>query len=133
MKGLAILTTFAFVFAVASPALAQETVEVKPAPVEKKVVPVLAGKIAPFTGLLVPEARFKELLKAELAVFELRGKLDIREREAHNIEELYRKRLEEATAPPPWYESGGFNRWLGFGIGAGLTILALYAGSQVQR
>lgn len=135
MKALATGIVFVFAASFASPALADETAEA-PKTVEAnsgKVVVVLEGKPAPFSGILVPEERFKAFLKAELAVEELRGKLDIRTREMHNIEQVYRARLEEATKPPPWYESPGFNRWLGIGIGVAITVGAIYAGSQVTR
>jgi hypothetical protein len=81
------------------------------------VTPVSKGALAPFTGLLVPEARLFVLLSIEIEVRELRARLRAAERAGELIERAYMLRLEQATAPLPWYESTSFNRWLGFGLG----------------
>ncbi len=89
------------------------------------VVLVKKEALAPFTGLLVPEARFTELLSAELKVQELQGKLSIQEKTAQALEAMYLGKLKQATSPVAWHEKPGFNRWLGFGLGlvcAGLAV-----------
>lgn len=100
-------------------------------PGEGDVVPLAKGAPAPFLGLLVPEGRFVELLEAENEVRELRAKLAAKERTAELVEQAYLRRLEQATAPPPWYESPTFNRWLGFGLGLAAAGLAVWGSVEL--
>jgi len=97
------------------------------------VTPMLSGEIAPHSGLLVDEVRFATLLSSEIEVENLTGKLSIQTRLTDNMERLYLKRLEEAVREIPWYEAPSFNRWLGFGIGVTVSVLAVYGGSKLMK
>jgi len=97
------------------------------------VVPVKKDAPAPFTGLLVPEERFTELLRAELQVQELKGKLSIQEKTTQALDTMYLRHLERATEPVPWYEKPSFNRWLGFGLGVVCTGLAVWGAVEFGK
>ena len=97
------------------------------------VEPLMKGDPAPFMGLLVPEERFVELLEAENEARELRAKLAAAERTGELVEKVYLRRLEQATAPLPFYDSVTFNRWLGFGLGLAATALAVWASIEIQE
>lgn len=97
------------------------------------VTPVLKDKPAPFTGLLVIEERFVKMLDAELAVEELSGRLKIEQRYAENLEKMYTKKLEEATAPPAWYDSPTFRMGFGFTLGVVVAVLAVYGGARLAE
>jgi hypothetical protein len=86
---------------------------------------------APFTGLVVKEKRFTELVEAELTATDLRVKLDIQERTSKGIEEVFERRLRQATEPPPWYKTNEFNFWVGFTLGIVVAGAAVYAGVKV--
>jgi len=100
---------------------------------EGDVVPVLKDKPAPFTGLLVPEARFTQLLEAEIKLSEAEARLKAEQRFSVSLEDMYKSKLAEATKPLAWYESASFHHWLGFTIGAAIATLAIYGGSQMVR
>lgn len=104
-----------------------------PTPQGQNVVVVTEGQAAPFTGLLVKEARMTELVEAELSVADLRGKLEIERRFAKSIEDTLEKRLLEATKPTPWYEQPDTNRWIGFAIGVVVTGLVVWGGVEVMK
>jgi hypothetical protein len=97
------------------------------------VTPQKAGEPAPFTGLLVPEARFTELLEAEIELVKLKKQQKIDEKYMLNLEDMYKKQLTEATKPPKWYETPSANRWFGFTIGIVVTALAVYGGAQLVK
>jgi len=98
---------------------------------EKLVTPVLEGKPAPFTGLLVPEGKFNQLMESKLANDDLKGKLQIQTNLTQNLEDIYLKRLDEATKPPKWYQTGEFNFWLGFALGVVATGAAIYGAVKI--
>ena len=116
---------FLIVFLVAylsiSPAIAED------------VVPVKEGTAAPYTGLLVKEARFTKMLEAELEVENLSGRLKIQEKLTLNLETMYNKKLEEAVSPPKFYETPTFNRWLGFFLGVAVTAAAIWGVSELGK
>lgn len=118
--------------AAASLSPATETPTPKPK-VPRDVVPLIKGKTAPHSGLLVREQRFTEMLKAEVAAEELQGSLEIERRLRDNIESLYNEKLKEAVKPPPWYESLSFNRWTFFLLGVAATAAAIYGGAQLIK
>lgn len=127
-----IFSAWIMVVLIAGPAMADPPATPATAPVaEPPVTPVTKDAPAPFTGLVVPEGRFAELLQAEVDVEELTGKLEIQERLLSNVEKVYDQRLEAATRPQKWYETPAFNRWLGFGIGVVVTGLAVWAGKEI--
>ena len=97
------------------------------------VVPVKEGDPAPFSGLLVKEARFTKMLEAELSVEELSGKLKIQEGLTSKLELIYSTKLEEAVKPLPWYQGPEFNKWLGFFLGVAVTSLAIWGGSELVK
>ena len=98
-----------------------------------QVVPLEQKAPAPFTGLLVPEKRFTELLRAETRVQELEGQLSIQEKTAQALEAMYLDKLKQATAPVLWYEKPSFNRWLGFGLGMVCTGLATWGAIEFYK
>ena len=102
-------------------------------PAELEIVPIKKGAVAPFSGLLVPEERFVELLQAELRAELLEGKLRIKDKTERALESMYQRHLKRATEPIPWYEKPSFNRWLGFGIGVIFTGLAIYGTVQISK
>lgn len=98
-------------------------------PVE--VVPLTQGQESPFSGLLVPEDRFIELVEAETKVRELELKLKAAEQTSVAIEQVYRRKLEEAVTVP-WYDSPTFNRWLGIVLGGALAGVSVWAVVELQ-
>jgi len=137
---------FAVATIMAVPALAQEAgsippptaerAEVGPPPsteAEPGITPVLKDRKAPYTGLLVPEGRFTELLEAELQLDTTKRKLEVQLRFTDSLEDMYKKKLEEAAAPPEWYETPSFNRWLGFTIGIVVTGLVVWGGVEIVK
>ncbi len=97
----------------------------------KLIKPILKDQLAPFTGLLVPEARFVEMVEAELAVDDLKGKLKIQTNLTTNLESIYVKRMEEMAKPPKWYQTGEFQFWLGFTLGFVATVAATYGAVKI--
>jgi hypothetical protein len=105
---------------------------VKPPKITEKLIkPVVKGQPAPFTGLLVPEARFVEMVNAEITVDELKGKLEIQVNLTHNLEEMYTRRMEEMASPPKWYQTGEFNFWVGFTTGVVVSGMAIYGAVRI--
>lgn len=104
-----------------------------PVHTEEPVVPVLKDAPAPYTGLLVPEGRFTKLLEAEIAAKTLTGELEIQKNLTESLERVYTEKLMEAVKPLKWYETPRFNRWLGFGIGALVTGLAIWGGAELVK
>lgn len=100
---------------------------------QDKVVKVTKEKSAPFTGLLVPEERFTLMLEAEIEVEHLKGNLAIQKKLTTSLERVYDEKLREAVKPRPWHEKPSFNRWLGFGIGVVMTVLAIWGGAELGK
>jgi hypothetical protein len=97
----------------------------------EEVVPVQAGKAAPFTGLLVPEQRMMELLKAEAEVDGLQQKLKIQIKYADSLDAMYMEQLKKATAPEPWYRDPRLHATIGFVVGVAATSLAVFGGVKI--
>jgi len=106
-----------------------ETVSLDPADKPADVTPLLKGKPAPHSGLLVLEGRFTRMLKAEQRVKTVDGTLEIERKLRADLEALYTRKLEEATKPEPWYKSG----WIYFGLGVLVTVGAIYGGAQLVK
>lgn len=132
----------AVVFTTAVPAFAQDAdpplaERAEPAPplvkAEPDIIPVLKGKKAPYTGLLVPEGRFSELLQAELELDSANRKLQVQIRFTDSLESMYKTKLQEAAAEPAFYEAPSFNRWLGFTIGIVVTGLVVWGGVEIVK
>lgn len=123
MKGVIAAITI-FIFAISTQAMGQEA-----AP--QKIVPQKAGETAPFTGLLVPEKRFIQLLDAELQAEKLKRQQNVDKKYILSLEEMYKAQLAKATQPPKWYEKPSANRWFGFTIGVIVTALAVYGGVKI--
>jgi len=100
-------------------------------PPDPVVVPLQRNYRAPFDGLLVPEARFIELLEAERWSKELEVRLEAAEQTSAAIEQVYRGKLRDAVATP-WYDSPSFNRWLGIVVGGAVAGLAVWAVVELQ-
>jgi hypothetical protein len=95
------------------------------------ITPIKKDDPAPFTGLLVPEARYTKFLDAELEAEDLRGKIVIERKEHAAVENILQSSLEKATKPPPWYKTTEFNFWVGFVLGMAATAGAVYAGVKI--
>jgi hypothetical protein len=67
-----------------------------------KITPLKKNTAAPFTGLLVPEARYVELLEAELSAKSLRGTLEAYKIKDQAMEQFIEKRLQRLADPPLW-------------------------------
>jgi hypothetical protein len=89
-----------------------------------EVVPLEAGGVAPFAGLLVPEETFVKYLRQRLMVDELTAKLEIRDRL------LAEKPLVEKT--PPTF-GVGWSFVVGLGVGVVLSSLIVYGAVQVLK
>jgi hypothetical protein len=132
-------TIVAFTTLTATPAFADEPAPseaaepAKAEALEPRIVPLMEGKCALFTGLLVPEKRYTRFLESELQVKDLRGRLDIEAKKHDALETMYQDKLKEASKPPPWYDEPSFNRWLGFGIGVAVTALAIWGSTELAR
>ena len=100
-------------------------------PDELRTTPVLKGRATPFTGLLVGERRFSELLKAEVDVDDLAGKLKIKKWEKEALEAVYKAAMKELVKPTPWYLRPWFNKLVGAVIGAGLVLLSTWIGIKI--
>lgn len=115
------IITFALATLLAFPAVAQD------------IVPVEEGKLVPYTGMLVPEDRFIELLEAEIELEGLKRKYEVEKRFNEAMETMYKKKLEEAVSPPDWYETPTANRWFGFILGIAATGLAVWGGTEMVK
>lgn len=100
---------------------------------DNKVVPVMEGEKAPFSGLLVPEDRFIQLMGMEIELVALKAKYEAQIRFSVNLEEMYKKQLEFALRPIPWYQTPSVNRWLGWILGVAMTLAAVYGGTEVVK
>lgn len=96
------------------------------------VVPLKKGASAPFLGLLVPEARFVELLEAKNKAHELAARLAAADRTAEIVEQVYLTKLEQA-AIVRWYNSPSFNRWLGIFLGTAVTGISVWGASKLTK
>lgn len=119
MKGVILAVIITFTLATSTQAFGQ------------KVVPQKAGETAPFTGLLVPEQRFTQLLEAELDAEKLKRQQLVDKKYILSLEEMYKAQLAKATQPDKWYEKPSANRWFGFTIGIIVTVLAVYGGIKI--
>lgn len=106
--------------------------DLEPAPMTV-VVPLLKGADAPFSGLLVPEVRFRQMLLAEATSEAFQEKLEVERKAYDELERTYYLALEEASRPKPWYQSPEINRWLGFGAGVLVTSLVAVGVVEVLR
>lgn len=96
-----------------------------------EITPVKKGEQAPFTGLLVPEARYIELLEAEMERDNLKVKLRLEMKYITDLELFLTTKLKEAAKSPAWYETASFNRWFGFTLGIIVTGAAIWGGVEV--
>lgn len=96
-----------------------------------EVMPVKQNDRAPFTGVLVPEGRFIELLEGERLSRELEVRLEAAEHTSAAIEAVYRRKLEGAGVVP-WYDSPSLNRWLGIVLGGAVAGVAVWAVVELQ-
>lgn len=104
---------------------------------EPDTAPLMVGKPAPWSGVLVREGRFAKMLKLQVDVEELTVKLQIREKLFNEAVSILQKQLANAqielnkrAAPDPWYKSHWFIFCLGAVIGAGLVIGAVLGAAQ---
>lgn len=117
-----------FALLVFAPALARAD---EPASQPADTAPVVSGKPAPFSGVLVREKRFVKMLDAELQVPALQGKLALEQRFSAGLEDMYKARLKDAVAPEPFYKTQTFAYIVGFVGGALITAGAIYGGAKI--
>lgn len=96
-------------------------------------VPVVAGEVAPFTGLLVPEDRFFELLQDEIDGEKSKDELELERKLRKKVEEIYAEALKEADKPPKFYQTPRFNQCAGFTVGVVFTTGAIWAGTEIVK
>lgn len=96
-------------------------------------IPLLKGSSAPFSGVLLPEEKVTELLRDRLELENVSGQLRIQKNMNDQLEKMYLKRLEDASKPVAWYQTNDFHRWLGFFLGAAVTGLAVWGGSELVK
>jgi hypothetical protein len=97
------------------------------------VVPLLREEAAPFSGLLVPEGRFRELMIKESMTDAFQEKLEVERKAYDDLERVYFQFLSEANKPRPWYQSPEINRWLGFGAGVMVAALVTLGVVEVYK
>lgn len=102
-------------------------------PEELRTTALIMGEPAIYTGLLVGEKRFSQLMKAELDAEDFRIKLGIERRAAKAIEATYKAAMKELAKPIPWYMKPWFNRILGSVIAAGLVLLSVWVGIKITE
>lgn len=100
-------------------------------PYQFRTTPLLEGRLSPYTGLLVGETRFSELLKAEIEFEDLEGKLRIEKWEKGALKVAYKAAMKELAKPSPWYTRPWFNKMIGAVIGAGLVLLSTWVGIKI--
>lgn len=100
---------------------------------QPEVAHVKSGAAAPFTGLLVPEKRFIELLQAEIDRDKLKVQVRLETKFSKDLEMLMTKKLKQATEPEAWHQTASFNRWFGFTLGVVVTGLAIWGGTEVVK
>jgi hypothetical protein len=95
-------------------------------PTVSKVVPLMKGKPAPFSGLLVPEKRFTQDLYRKVEVNECKHKLKLRDNTHADQTQVWKgalnlcqQDLNKRAQPTPWYKSVKF--WLPVGLIVGLA------------
>ena len=91
------------------------------------------GKPAPYTGLLVKENRFTELVEAEIEVQELTAMLKAQRQLSSTLEHFYLDKLDEAYKPLKWYQTKEFHRWTGFVLGVAVTTAAIWGGAELIK
>lgn len=96
-------------------------------------IPLIEGEVAPFTGLLVSEDRFYELLQKEVDLEKTQVELRLERELRKKVEEIYTGALAEATKPPPFYETPRFNLGAGFTVGVVVTVGAVWAGTEIVK
>jgi len=104
-----------------------------PEPTLTVVVPVIKGSEAPFSGLLVPEERFRQLLLSESFSEAFREKLEVERKACNDLEQAYLTALDLASRPKPWHQSPEINRWLGFGAGVMIAALVTFGVVEVYK
>lgn len=99
-----------------------------------KVVSLLKDQPAPFSGLLVPEVRFKKYLELEMENEDLRYQLRLKDKLLTTQEAIYTEQLQQAQkkAEGHIWERPEFNRWLGFGLGVAITAFAIWGAGQLR-
>lgn len=114
-------TALLLVFALASQVAAQDHAA------------MLEDQPAPFSGVLVREARFAEYLQLQLRMEELEGRLEIQKNLVMEIEQIYSEKLETATRPARWYESPGTNQVFGFLLGVTVAVAVFFGGAELAK
>lgn len=99
---------------------------------EPDIVPVKEGSQAPFTGLLIPEGRYVELLAAEVEHGKLVIELRLEKQYSLRLEPFLLGKVQEA-GKQEWWDSISLNRWFGFTLGVIVTGLAIWGGIEVVK
>lgn len=101
-------------------------------PAEPAIVPVQKDAPAPFTGLLVPEGRYTELLEAELSVGEFRDKMEAYRIKDEAMEKFIEDRLQR-LADPPFWEDPKVALTAGLVVGVVVTAVAIFGTWQLSE
>lgn len=91
---------------------------------------IIAGEIAPASGVLVEQGRYVEFIEAQAAVKDLGERLVIQVKYCEASEGFYKAEVARVSARD-WYEDPSLNRWVGFGLGIVATSLAVWGATKV--
>lgn len=89
---------------------------------------LMAGEVAAFDGVLVPESKMRELALEHAEVEALRAKLAAQDALRGSIVKACESAVEQAAARP-FYDDPDANRWFGFFVGVGVGVGAMYGGA----
>jgi hypothetical protein len=95
--------------------------------------PILKGDPALFTGLLIGEKRFTELLAAETNAEDYKKRLEEKTNELARIDSEYSRKLEKATKPPPFLDDPDNRFWMGVGVGILAAALSTYGTVELLK
>lgn len=99
-------------------------------PGPQPVVPLMAGEVAPKSGLLVPEELYIRWANLHVRNVELEGSLDAKDYAITQLELKLAEKLEQRETKG-WWERNDF--WIGMGLGtAGTVALTIWAASVLK-
>lgn len=94
---------------------------------------VMEGERAPISGILVPEERFAELIKKEIALKQAEFRLIKLTTEYRIMDSVYQQKLYMTAPRFQWWEEPAFNHALGFATGVILTAVAIWAVNEMEE
>jgi hypothetical protein len=96
-----------------------------------QVFALLEGQPAPMSGILVPEERFAELIRAEMELRHVKTRLGKTQHEFRIMNLIWEEKLKAVTPRVRWWEQPAFNRSVGFTFGVAATVLSIWAVSEI--